>query len=295
MELKVLICTAALALLLAACSSSDGADAYGQFEADMVTVSAQANGQLLSFSVKEGMKLEEGTQVGHIDSTQLVLKIKELNAGIRSIASTIPKLQAQSAVYEEQLKTARKELDRFLALQKDNAATQQQIDQAQGQVNTLEKQIASLAVQVRSVQAEMEVARARVEQVQDQLKHTLVKNPMDGTVVTVYMDPFEMVSVGRPLYDLANLEEMELRVFISGAQLPEVALGNEVRVRIDEGADSLRSLHGRVSWIASEAEFTPRMIQTKEERVTQVYAVKVRVPNPDGALKIGMPGEVIFQ
>lgn len=294
MELSKTILLAGFGLILTACSQTELSDAYGQFEADAVTISAEASGVLKSFDVKAGMKLFTGMQVGQIDTTQLYLRKKELQASVRSVQTNIARLDAQAEVYKEQLATASKDLDRLMNLQQNNAATQQQIDQAQGQVNVLHKQIASVDVQKQSVVAELETMRTRIEQVEDQLQKARVINPIEGVVLSSYAEPFELVSLGKPLYKIANLREMELKVYISGAQLPKVSLGQQVEVLIDKDSNENEVLNGEVSWIASEAEFTPRMIQTKEERVTQVYAMKVRVANPDGKLKIGMPGEMNF-
>ena len=283
-----------LLVLLTGCSSDQTSDAYGQFEADEVTISSEASGILKSFTVKEGMKLEAGQKVGQIDSTQLVLQKDELMASVKAIRTNISKLDAQAAVYQEQLETARKELQRFTNLKQNNAATQQQIDQAQGQVNVLHKQIASVNVQKNSVYAELETMRTRIAQIEDRIEKTRIINPVNGTVLSNYSEPGELVSIGKPLFEIADLDEMILKVYVSGAQLPQVILGQEVEVLIDKNAEENESLKGTVRWIASEAEFTPRMIQTKEERVTQVYAVEVQVQNPAGKLKIGMPGEVTF-
>ncbi|SMO81430.1 HlyD family secretion protein [Gracilimonas mengyeensis] len=294
MELIKKLGWAAIALALISCNNTEKSDAYGQFEADEVTISAEASGTLQQFEVKEGMQLEAGQQVGLVDTVQLSLRKRELKASVQSIRTNIEKLEAQADVYREQLQTAQKELTRFQNLKETNAATQQQIDQAEGQVNVLEKQIASVQVQKKSVYAELETMQTRIAQVEDQLQRAQIINPVEGRVLSVFVEPHELVSTGRPLYQIAGLEELTLRVYVSGAQLPDVTLGSDVEVLIDKDADSNERLSGTVSWIASEAEFTPRMIQTKEERVTQVYAVKVRVPNPEGKLKIGMPGEVNF-
>ncbi len=294
MELRIMIGLVCTLLTLTSCKNGETSDAYGQFEADEVTISSEASGILKSYMVKEGMKLEVGQKVGQVDSTQLALRKDELLASVKSIRTNISRLDAQVAVYKEQLETARKDLNRFTNLKQNNAATQQQIDQAQGQVNVLQKQIASVEVQKQSIYAELETMKTRIAQVQDQIEKTRIINPISGMVLSSYAEPYELVSIGKPLYEIASLEEMILKVYVSGAQLPQVILGQEVEVLIDKNAQENEALRGVVRWIASEAEFTPRMIQTKEERVTQVYAVEVQVPNPDGKLKIGMPGEVNF-
>lgn len=276
------------------CSDENGSDAFGQFEADEVVISAESNGRLLNFEVEEGQNLDEGTQVALIDTTQLYLQKEEISASISAIKTNINKLNAQKSVLESQLETARKELNRFESLKQDNAATQQQIDSAEGRVQTLQRQIESVEVEKSSVSAEVKRMEAKIAQINDLVERASITNPVSGTVLNKFAEKHELVSQGKPLYSIANLDEMILRIYISGAQLPDIQLGETVDVIFDENKTDNQSTRGRVSWIASEAEFTPRMIQTKEERVTQVYAVKVRVDNPDGKLKIGMPGEVRF-
>lgn len=276
------------------CSAPEKSDAYGQFEADVVRVSAEASGVLQNFGVKEGAYLEEGQVVGQIDSTALHLQKNELQASIRAILTNTDKLRAEKVIYKEQLETAQKELKRFTSLKKEQAATQQQIDQAQGEVNVLRKKIAAVEVQKESVQAEVEKLKTKQAQLEYQLTKTAVINAIEGVVLQKLAEQGELVATGKPLYEVANLQEMTLRVYVSGAQLPKVKLGDPVEVLIDKNAAKNEKLEGTVSWISSRAEFTPRMIQTKEERVTQVYAVKVTVKNEQGTLKIGMPGEVNF-
>lgn len=281
-------------LFLLSCSSKEKSDAYGQFEATETTISSQASGELLVFNVYEGSNLKPGEQVGLVDTTHLKLKENELLAVLASTQAKIDNINAEAEVLNEQLQTATINLQRIENLVEDEAATRQQLDDAQGKVRTLRKQIDALMVQKKSVRAEINATRSRLEQLEQQLIDARVVNPVNGTVLTTYVEPFELVGQGQPLYQIANLDTLELRIYVSGAQLPSVRLGQQVEVLIDKNADENRRLVGRISWIASEAEFTPKMIQTKEERVTQVYAVKVKVPNTDGVIKIGMPGEVNF-
>ena len=294
MELRSIVIWLTVGLVLTGCSNGELSDAYGQFEADPVIISAEATGVLREFNVEEGEQLEAGQQVGLIDTTQLALQKNELKASLRAVHANIAKLEAQAEIYKEQLATAQKELNRITNLKEEQAATEQQADQALGQVKGLNKQIQAVEVQKRSVYAELESVRAKIARVEDQLKKANIVNPAGGFVLSRYAMENELVSAGKPLYEIADLNQMELRVYISGAQLPQISLGQNVEVIIDKDATSTESLAGKVSWIASEAEFTPRMIQTKEERITQVYGVKIRVNNPEGKLKIGMPGEVNF-
>lgn len=284
-----------LALVFAAgCANESGSDAYGQFETDEVMISSEMGGKLLRFEAKEGMTLNAGQKIGQVDTLQLHLKKAELESSIKSIRSNLATLDAQANVYKTQLETANKNLKRIQALVKDKAATTQQLDDIEGSINMLNAQIEAVKVQQRSVYAEIETMETRIAQVEDQITRAAIINPINGIVITNYAEPNELVGQGSPLYQIANLEVLELKVYVSGAQLPNVKLGSDVEVLVDKDADSNQSLTGTVSWIASEAEFTPNMIQTKEERVTQVYAVKIRVPNRNGVLKIGMPGEVNF-
>jgi HlyD family secretion protein len=282
------------AFLMVSCSENGKSDAYGQFEATETTISSQSSGELLVFTANEGASLEPGEQVGLVDTTRLKLKEKELQAAIEATQSKIEHINAEAEVLKEQLNTALANLQRIENLVKDKAGTPQQLDDAQGKVRTLRKQIDALQVQKKSVRAEISATQSRLEQLEQQVEDARVINPLRGTVLTTYVEPFEMVGQGQPLYRIANLDTLELRIYVSGAQLPSVKLGQQVEVLIDKNAEENRRLTGRISWIASEAEFTPKMIQTKEERVTQVYAVKVKVPNPEGIIKIGMPGEVNF-
>lgn len=293
-SLKALAAGICMLVVFVGCSGGEKSDAYGQFEAEEVTISAEGSGVLKEFIVEEGEHISQGQRVGIIDTVQLNLKKKELEAAIQSVHTNIDKLNAQAAVYKEQLETAKTNLERLQALRKGKAATQQQMDKAEGQVKVLQKQVHSVEVQKRSVYAELETMKIRIDQVEEQISRATITNPIDGIVLSSFAEPNELVSVGKPLYQIAQLNELILRVYISGAQLAELSLGEEVEVLIDKDAVANESLKGTVSWIASEAEFTPQMIQTKEERVTQVYAVKVRVSNPEGKLKIGMPGEINF-
>ena len=291
---QIILLSALVLFLLGGCTNDEKSDAYGQFEATETTISAKASGELLAFTASEGLELEAGRQVALIDTTQIKLKKDELESQLEATQSKIESITAEVAVQREQLETSRRNLKRIRALAEDNAATQQQLDDVEGRVQTLRKQIDALQVQKQSVRAEINATRSRLNQIDQQLEDARIINPVKGTVLTTYVEPHELVSQGQPLYEIANLDTLELRVYISGAQLPAVKLGQSVEVLVDKNAEENQQLNGRISWIASEAEFTPRMIQTKEERVTQVYAVKVKVPNPNGILKIGMPGEVNF-
>jgi HlyD family secretion protein len=281
-------------IIMSSCTNNDKSDAYGQFEATETIISSKASGELLSFTPREGSDLKAGQRVGFVDTTQLELRKAELQAQLEATRSKIENINAEVEVQKEQLQTAIRNLNRTEVLVKDSAATQQQLDDVKGRVGTLRKQITALQTQKNSVRAEINAMQARLNQLDQQLNDTRIVNPVNGTVLTTYVELHELISQGQPLYQIANLDTLELRIYISGAQLPSIKLGQNVEVLVDKDADENQQLSGQINWIASEAEFTPKMIQTKEERVTQVYAVKVKVPNPDGILKIGMPGEVNF-
>jgi HlyD family secretion protein len=285
----------ALLLIASGCNSEEKSDAYGQFEAVETTISSEVAGKLLEYQVEEGDQLGEKQSVGLVDTTRLVLQEQELKAKMESVQSQIANINAQVEVRKEELALAETNLERTKAMRQDNAATAQQLDDASSRVQTIRKRIDVLQTQKQSIRAEINATEARVEQVEDQLQDTRIINPVAGTVLTSYVEPYELVQQGQPLYQIASLDTLELKIYISGAQLPSVNTGQNVEVLVDSTAETNQQLSGKVSWIASEAEFTPKMVQTKEERVTQVYAVKVRVPNRDGVLKIGMPGEVNFR
>lgn len=281
-------------LSLSGCSNNGKSDAYGQFEATETTISAEASGKLLQFNADGGILLREGQKVGIVDTSQLVLQRDELKSQLESIKARIANINAEVEVQKEELALAESNLKRTRALKKDGAATEQQLDDAESRVQTARKRIRALQTQKQSIRANIDATKSRIAQVEDKLSDAQIINPVNGRVLTSFVEPHEMVQKGQPLYQIADLDTLDLRIYISGAQLPSVKLGQQVEVLVDKNADENQALSGRVSWIASDAEFTPKMIQTKEERVTQVYAVKVKVPNPNGMIKIGMPGEVNF-
>jgi len=283
-----------LVLLVGACNmNNDKSDAYGQFEATEVMVSAEGNGKLLNFKIEEGQKLTKKENVGVIDTTQLVLRRDQIEAQMQSARSKLTNVKAEAAVIREQKDVAMTDLKRIKAMYKDQAATQKQLDDAEGNIRVLNRRIQATETQRNSILAEINALKAQKAQVVDQVGKAEIINPVNGRVLTKYVEPSELVHNGSVLYKIANLDTLELRAYVSGAQLPKVKLGQKVNVLIDKNAEENESFPGRVSWVSDEAEFTPKMIQTKEERVTQVYAVKIRVPN-DGTIKIGMPGEVNF-
>lgn len=280
---------------LSGCGNNGKSDAYGQFEATETTISAEASGKLLQFKASEGSRLDTGQKVGMIDTTQMVLQHEELESQLESIEARITNINAEVEVQREELALAQSNLKRIRALKEDRAATEQQLDDAEARVKTTKKRIRALQTQKQSVRANIKATQSRIAQLKEKILDARIVNPVSGRVLTTFVEQHELVQQGQPLYQIANLDTLDLRIYISGAQLPSVKLNQQVEVLVDKNAAENQSLSGRVSWISSNAEFTPKMIQTKEERVTQVYAVKVKVPNPKGILKIGMPGEVNFK
>ena len=290
-RIQTLSLITALSIGLNGCNSNEQkADGYGNFEAREVTISAESNGKLLSFTAEEGKELTTGTLVGYIDSTALALKKQQLLVSKELIQTKSEAVLSQIDVLEAQLKTALTNLDRISQMFKDKAATAKQMDDAQGHVDVLRQQIRSIKTQNASVLSELKSLDIQILQLQDQIQKCRIINPEKGTVLSKYAEENELVSYGKPLYKMARLDKMVLKVYVSETQLTSLSIGQKVKVLADAG-EEIKSYEGTISHIASEAEFTPKIIQTKEERVTLVYAVKVDVSN-DGSLKIGMPGEM---
>ena len=282
-----------LALAAAGCRK-EKPDAYGNFEASEVVVSAELSGRLLRFDPSEGERLAAGAEVALLDTATLALQREEIVAQRGASQARTTEAQAQIGILQAQLATAQREYERTRRLYRAEAATAQQLDRAEGEVRVLRERIRAAEAQIGTVREEASGAESRLAQVSERLGKSRVVNPVSGTVLSTFVEPGEFVQGGAPLYKIADLDTLTLRAYVSGAQLASVRIGGLVQVRIDAGKDRLETLPGRLSWVASEAEFTPTPIQTEDERVDQVYAVKIRVPNRGGVLKIGMPGEVIL-
>jgi HlyD family secretion protein len=281
-----------LSVLGASCSNSkDKPDAYGSFEATEITVSSLANGKIMVFNIEEGQVLDSGQVIGFIDTTDLHLK-KLQTLGQKDVTGSRKEdLLAQIAVQEQNRDNILIEKKRVVNLLKDGAATQKQLDDINSSLNLIEKQISSIKTQFTGIDDQIGSTDQQIAQIRESIKNACVVNPVKGTVLTKFAENNEVTTFGKPLYKIADLREMELRVYVTGAQLPHIKLGDKVEVRFDKDEQTNSKTSGIVSWISQTAEFTPKTIQTKEERVNLVYAVKVRVQN-DGSLKIGMPGEI---
>ena len=286
-----------IVIVCAACNNGEKSDAYGNFEATSITVSAKGSGELMMFNVEEGQQLDANQPVGLIDTAQLHLEKLRLQAQMEALDLKLQEAAPEIAVLVKDRSNLIRERDRTERLLKKKAATQQQLDDFNGKIEVINQRIEAtrrtINIANRGILAERKPLEAQIALVEKQLRDYRIINPISGTVLTKFAEPNELVSQGSPLYKIANLDEMKLRAYTSAALLQNVKLNDEVTVLIDQGEDDYRELTGTISWIASDAEFTPKTIETKEERVNLVYAIEVKVRN-DGALKIGMPGEVVF-
>jgi HlyD family secretion protein len=285
--------TPATALAALACGRSDEPDAYGNFEATEMVVSAETAGQLMWFTPDDGLRLEAGALVGLIDTVQLSLERDQAQAQRAAASARLRETEQQIAVLRTQREIAERTYTRTQRLHQDQAATTAQLDQAERDFRVSGDQIAAAQAQRDVARHDVASAVARLAQIDDRLRRSRITNPQAGTVLTNYVEAGEFVQPGQPLYQLAQLDSLELRAYVTETQLAGIRLGQAAEVTID-ASGGRRTLPGTVTWIASESEFTPTPVQTREERADLVYAVKVLVANPDGLLKIGMPADVRF-
>lgn len=283
------------AALLASCSGNEEKnDAYGNFEATEVVVSSEVSGLVTSAPVLEGSEIVEGQMLCTIDSLQNSLKVGQLDGMREATSSKEGTIEAQIAVLQAQKQTVEKDFARISAMLKDGAATQRDFDNVSGQLSVINKQILQAKSQLAGIQGELKSITSQQSQVKDLIGKSVLKAPITGMILDKYIEKGELAAPGKQLFKLANTKSLILKVYVTGAVLPKVVVGKRVVVYIDESAKSDSKLEGVITWVSPQAEFTPKIIQTKEERVDMVYAVKVEVPN-DGRLKIGMPGSVVFQ
>ena len=284
-------------ILFTSCGKSDGDfDAAGTFETTEVVVSAEANGKIMQFDLDEGQQLTENQTVGYIDSTQLFLKKEQLLATQKALLSRRPDIKKQIAVLEQQIATAKTEKKRVENLVKAEAATTKQLDDVNAQIAVLEKQLTASKTTLESTDAGMNndnnALQIQIKQLDDQLAKCRISSPIEGTVLAKYAEKGELAGAGKALFRIANINEMILRAYVINEQLTQIKLGQKVKVTVDYGEDQ-KQYEGVVSWISSKSEFTPKTIETRDERANLVYAIKVIVKN-DGLLKIGMYGNVKF-
>ncbi|MBR1388462.1 MAG: HlyD family efflux transporter periplasmic adaptor subunit [Prevotella sp.] len=292
---KMVIMASAVLLFTACGKNTQDYDATGTFEATEITVSAEQNGALLYFNVNEGDELKKDAEVGLIDTTQVWLKIQQAGATKAVYQSQKPDMEAQIAATRQQLAKARQEQQRYQELVSDGAAPSKMLDDAVNQVKVLQKQldaqISSLATSSRALDKQMAATDVQASQLRDQLRKCHISVPTDGSVLEKYAEQGEYVAPGKPLFKIADTRQMYLRAYVTTAQLQQVKVGQAVKVFADYGDGQRKEYDGKISWISSRSEFTPKTILTDDERADQVYAVKIAVKN-DGYIKIGMYGEV---
>ncbi len=296
---KLIVLTIGTFMIMLSCNQNKFEhDASGTFEATEVIVSSEANGKLEIFQLTEGDLIAQGQYVGYIDSIQLYLKKKQLLAANRAIQVKRPDISVQVSSIKEQIEKAEFEKRRILRLLADNAATQKQLDDINSQIKVLKKslnaQVNSLATSVNSLNEESNTNNVQVAQIEDQLKKCKIINPIKGTVLNKYVEEKELVTQGKALYKIADTKNLFLRAYIVSEQLEKIKIGQKVKVYINISEDKQKFYPGIVTWISDKAEFTPKTIQTKDERQNLVYAVKIAVANTDGLIKIGMYGDVDF-
>ncbi len=310
--MKKIVISMAVILLLTACNSKKkDFDSTGTFESDEVIVSAQQTGQLLSFTIHEGDKLQKNQLVGVIDVSNVELQKERVRASIGALKEKLNTPRPQIEVTEKQLALEQSQLNYWLRekartekLLKADAATQKQLDDinnkvdgANRQIEVLKQQIASFSstidIQNRTIMSETNPLEKTVNEIDDQIRKGKITNPISGIVLTQYAFEGEMAGIGKALYKIANVDTLTLRAYITGNQLPIIKLGQKVKVQTDDGKGGFKETEGTIKWISENAEFTPKTIQTKDERADMVYAIKVQVKN-DGSYKIGMYGEVKF-
>ena len=285
-------------LMLVACGANEKEyDATGTFEATETIVSAEQSGVLLHFDVEEGNVLKQGQEVGLVDTTQVWLKIQRTSAMKAVYRSQKPDMEAQIAAIRQQLTKAQQEQQRYQELVADGAAPSKILDDAANQVKVLQKQLAAqqsaLSTNIQALDKQMATADVQVSQLQDQLRKCHITTPAQGTVLEKYVEQGEFVSVGKPLFKVADVGQMFLRAYVTSVQLQHIKIGQQVKVFADYGDGGKKGYDGKVSWISSRSEFTPKTILTDDERADLVYAVKVAVKG-DGYIKIGMYGGVQF-
>lgn len=292
------VAVATIAFSLSACHNKQSeVIGSGSFEATEVLVSSEVNGRVLEWNIEEGNTIHQGDQVGLVDTTQLFLQREALLRSGKGVRANQPNISTQTRALEVQLSELQSNRDRTARLLKAGVATQKQLDDLNSAIVALESQISAarstLSNQSSQITAQSSAIDIQVAQVDDLIERSKITAPISGTVLANYIHQGELAGSGRPLFRVGNLETLFLRAYVQNDQLATLQLGDEVKVQVDGGNGEKRSYSGTISWIASQSEFTPKTVQTDDERSNLVYAIKVRVPNTDGALRIGMYGEVL--
>ena len=265
--------------------------AYGNFEAEEIMVSAESSGRLISFTAQEGKEVNHGELMGYTDTSSIYLQLQQLAARRSAIASGLDQIEKESQVTKISIKTTDHELERFKALYAEGAATRKQVDDLEGKLEMLKAQNDAILSRRLSIRAEVRSLEAQIKQVEDNLRKSAIICPSGGRILEIYAREGEFVHAGKPVFKMADLKYLTLYAYIDGSQLSSIRIGEEVNVLFDKNKDETDKLRGEIVWISDEAEFTPRQIQTRKDRVNLVYAVKITVKN-EGSLKIGMPGEI---
>ncbi|WP_240509478.1 HlyD family secretion protein [Geofilum rhodophaeum] len=290
------VCVAVLLLggMVSCNGNTSPADAFGNFEAEEVVVSARSNGTLVQWALSEGSFLEEGQEVGLVDTVLPHLEAAQLQSAIQGVAARRMQWQRGLELQEERLAVLQKEWERARSLYGEQAISEQVYDEVSGRYQIARREWHQFKAQGQVLEAEKALSQTRWLAAREQVERCRIVAPLSGVVLQSYAENGEFAAVGKPLFKMADTRELILRAYVSGSQLDDLQVGQEVQVRYDKAEDGEHEVRGTVMWIAASAEFTPKIIQTKEERVDLVYAVKIRVPNPEGRIKIGMPGEVVF-
>ncbi len=276
------------------CNNEKTADAYGNFEDDAVVVSAESTGKLIFYNIDEGLNFKNNDITGVIDTTQLHLKKQVLHAGMKTIDSKAQSVESQKSVLKEQLDLLKVNQKRIEKMYKDRAATKKHLDDINVEVRITKQKIRNIIIQRNSVLAEKQSLIAQIKQTDDMIEKCIVRNPVEGTVLVNFVKETEFVAPGKPLYTIQDVNTLTLKAYIAETQLTSIKLNQKVKVEVD-ALQGTQTLDGTIYWISSSSEFTPKQIQTKEERRNLVYAIKIRVNNQDGVLKIGMPASVYFK
>ena len=283
-------------MLCTACSNNDAQyDASGVFETTEVIVSAKGTGELISFHVDEGQTVSMGQELGYIDTLQLYLKKKQLLSTISATESKRLSESRQVASIQQQISNLQRERKRFTELVKENAANQKQVDDIDYQIMVLQRQLSATSEQIgsnnSSLTGQTGSIAAQIAQLEDQIRNSVISSPIQGTILTKYMEQGEFAAPGKPLFKVGDIHDMKLRAYVTTDQLTTLKIGQKVKVYADQGKEDRKEYPGTVTWISSKAEFTPKTIQTRDERANLVYAVKIAVKN-DGLIKEGMYGDV---
>jgi len=294
-SLRYIIAGFGIVVILSGCDgNTDRADAYGNFEADEVVVSSEAAGKIQWFDVEEGDVVEKEKVIALIDTTLPRIELDQLLASKSSAEARLVQLKKSVDVQKERLKVIQKEVNRVTKMFQEKALSAQKFDEITGQFKIAQKELEQMQSQALAIRAEVRVVEARINAAKEKLSRCKMVAPFSGTVLQKYAEAGEVITFGKPILKMANTNEVILRAYVSGSQLDDVQLGQEIEIGFDKEKNSDHRRKGVISWVSPSAEFTPKIIQTKEERVDLVYAIKIRVPNSDGKIKIGMPGEVFF-